>query len=171
MARTPQTEEQRECAFSSPTDGELECLKVLWAANKPLKLSEIREGIARNRSEVGLPPLALTTVSTNLRRALYKSLLEEMRRLPSGEVYKHRKTVFSAQRSSRTAYLPAHSPSEVFAQTFQAMIEAYPADQRQQAVLDVAKAAGMSQEFLAQLDALLKSAFQRTSMHGDDESL
>lgn len=143
-----------------PTTGELDCLAALWEAQEQgsdaLKLSEIKNRIATRREQFGEPPPALTTVSTYLRSAAAKRLLDEVRLLDDGSVMPitvaRSRGALSATRSPRTAYRPAFSPGAVFHRTFEAIIQAYPPGSRTEALADFARALGLSKE---KVDAIL----------------
>lgn len=152
-------------APQDPTTGELECLAVLWLAEeqgaRALRLSQIRKLIEDRRERFGEPSPALTTVSSYLRGAAAKRLLDEVRLMDDGSVkplsgVRSRGTL-SAARSPRTAYRPMFDPGEVFQRTFEAIIQAYPPSRRMEALIDFAKALGLPDEKIEAIRALVKS--------------
>lgn len=146
-----------------PTTGELDCLAVLWDAReqgtRALKLSQISDKITERRKHFGEPAPALTTVSTYLRSAAAKRLLDEVRLLDDGTVMPRSgarsRGALSATRSPRTAYSPAFEPGEVFQRTFEAIIQAYPPGRREEALRDFARAFKLSEEKIAEIQAIV----------------
>jgi len=160
-----------EAQPNSANSGELSILVTLWQAEVEaklkgeaveevaLKLSEIHARLAQQRRSRGEPELALTTVSTYLRSAVGKRLLEEVRRLQSGDIRMPARGTTAATRSPQTAYRPGPNvtPYQVFAATFQDIVAAYPegdpdaGDRRAQAIGDFARAAGIPEETVEEL--------------------
>jgi predicted transcriptional regulator len=147
-----------------PTPGELDCLAVLWEAREleqkdAMKLSEIHERVGKRRQEFGEPPPALTTVSTYLRSATSKRLLEEVRRDESGNttpmVAIRTRGALSSSRSPRTAYKVSHEPGVVLHRTMQAIIQAYPPGKRHQALGDFARAMGLPPKTVEEIKKLV----------------
>jgi hypothetical protein len=153
-----------------PSAGEMDVLAVLWEArendqkeNNPrggtLRLSEIHKQIEIRRQSFGEPPSALTTVSTYLRSATAKRLLKEVRTddlgRPAPVTAVRTRGAFSANRSPRTAYQVAHEPGVVFQSTMQAIIQAYPPGLRHQALVDFARAMGLPQRTIKEVEKLI----------------
>lgn len=145
----------------SPTGGEIDCLAVLWAAAEEgqpaLKLSEIHERVSRLRVSLGEATPALTTVSTHLRNASAKGLLTEVRLEPGGALMPRSQSRggLRSTRSPHNGYQATYPPSEVFAETFRAIAEAYPPEQRLKAVVDFAKSLDVDAKTLQAIDKLL----------------
>jgi hypothetical protein len=128
------------------TAGELDCLAVLWQAAEngitAMRLSQIRSEIIKKRQQMGEDAPALTTVSTYLRGALHKGLLEEVRL--NGDDIASPTSTHSARgalrgtRSPHTAYRARVGPTEVFRGTLQAIVEVYPHAKRLLLLADVA---------------------------------
>jgi hypothetical protein len=157
-------------APQDPSPGEMDVLAVLWEARErdlkegnpragTLKLADIHEQIKVRRQMFGEPPPALTTVSTYLRSATSKRLLRELRTdqegRPSPLTAIRTRGALSAARSPRTAYQVAHEPGIVFRSTMQAIIQAYPPGQRAQALVDFARAMGLPQKTLKEVEKLI----------------
>jgi len=149
-----------------PTPGELDCLAVMWEAREmehkeAMKLSEIHERVTKRRQEFGETPPALTTVSTYLRSATSKRLLEEVRTDESGHTSPfsaiRTRGALSSSRSPRTAYRVPHEPGVVLHRTMQAIIQAYPPGKRPQALADFAKAMGLPQKTIKEVEKLVGS--------------
>jgi hypothetical protein len=153
-----------------PSAGEMDVLAVLWEArekdlkeNNPragtLKLSEIHRLIGDRRGSFGEPPSALTTVSTYLRSATAKRLLKEVRTddlgRPSQMTGIRTRGALSSTRSPRTAYQVAHEPGVVFQSTMQAIIQSYPPGLRSQALVDFARAMGLPQKTVKEVEKLI----------------
>ena len=146
-----------------PTTGEIDCLAVLWDAREQgtlaLKLSQITERVTERRKHFGEPPPALTTVSTYLRSAAAKRLLDEVRLLDDGSIMPisgmRSRGALSATRSPRTAYRPVFGPGQVFQRTFEAIIQAYPPGRRGEALGDFAKALGLPKKTIEAIQALV----------------
>jgi hypothetical protein len=148
----------------------MDVLAVLWEArekdmreNSPragtLKLSDIHKQIELRRQSFGEPPPALTTVSTYLRSATAKRLLREVRTdeegRPAPVAAIRTRGALSATRSPRTAYQVAHEPGVVFQSTMRAIIQAYPTGLRHQALVDFARAMGLPQKLIKEVEKLV----------------
>ena len=153
-----------------PSAGEMDVLAVLWEArekdqkeNNPragtLKLSEIHKLIEQRRQSFGEPPSALTTVSTYLRSATAKRLLKEVRTDDSGRpapmAAVRTRGALSSTRSPRTAYQVAFEPGVVFRSTMQAIVQTYPLGLRHQALVDFARAMGLPQKTIKEVEKLI----------------
>jgi hypothetical protein len=153
-----------------PSAGEMDVLAVLWEArendakeNNPragtLKLSDIHKQIEVRRRSFGEPASALTTVSTYLRSATAKRLLKEVRTddlgRPAPMAAIRTRGALSSTRSPRTAYQVAHEPGVVFHSTMQAIIQAYPPGMRHQALVDFARAMGLPQKAVKEVEKLI----------------
>ncbi len=154
-----------------PSPGEMDVLAVLWEAREKdlqennaragtRKLSEIHQRIDVRRQSFGEPPAALTTVSTYLRSGTAKGLLREVRTddagKPAAMTAIRTRGALLAARSPRTAYQVAHEPGIVFQSTMQAIIQAYPPGQRHQALADFARAMGLSQRTIKEIEKLMQ---------------
>jgi hypothetical protein len=153
----------------------MDVLAVLWEArendakeNNPragtLKLSDIHKLIEVRRRSFGEPPSALTTVSTYLRSATSKRLLKEVRTddsgMPAPMPAVRTRGALSTSRSPRTAYQVAHEPGVVFQSTMQAIIQTYPPGLRHQALVDFAKAMGLPQKTIKEIEKLIQRSSQ-----------
>ena len=124
-----------------------------------MRLSELHRAIIRRRRSNSEPEPALTTVSTYLRSAVAKGLLQEVR------ISKDGKTVSKASKSDRgalalararspnTAYRAAMTPREVFHSTIKAIAAAYPSDERLALLADVASALEVPKQVQRQIDS------------------
>jgi hypothetical protein len=150
----------------------MDVLAVLWEvreadakADNPragtLKLADIYERIKIRRQAFAEPPPALTTVSTYLRSATAKRLLREVRTdaegRPAPMVAIRTRGALSATRSPRTAYQVKHEPGDVFQSTMQAIISAYPPGERHRALIDFARAMGLPQKTIKEVEKLVGS--------------
>jgi hypothetical protein len=127
--------------------GELDCLTVLWAEGGPLRVSEIHRKLLLRREQAGEAPPALTTISTYLRSLLDKGLLREVTLGGSGMAYASgTRGMIPTTRSPKTGYEVVHAPGAILKKTFRALAEAYPPDQRHQALIDFARALDLSED-------------------------
>jgi hypothetical protein len=130
--------------------GELDCLATLWEAHATgepaLKLSEIHDRIGKRRARTGEASPALTTVSSYLRTLLLKGFVKEViiedtaAGTPGAVRTRGVRGVLPPTRSPRTGYQAAQEPGAVLAQTFKTLADAYPPEQRLQALVDFARA-------------------------------
>jgi len=158
--------------MTPPNPGELDCLAVLWASRKKaLKLSEIHQLVGERRRRYGEAPAALTTVSSQLRGLVEKGLLLEvavredgkpMKAAPEEPIVRVRGAVRTrgsylapAKRSPLTGYRAACAPRLALEQIFRDLAEAYPSEDRCQAVIDMARTVAVSDATLMKLKALL----------------
>jgi hypothetical protein len=140
--------------------GELDCLVVLWQEAElgveALRLSEILELISKRRSLDGEPEPALTTVSTYLRSAVAKGLLEEVRLDHAGKLTRLKadssRGVLSKTRSPNTAHRAAVSASDAFRQTLLAITKSYPEKERLTLLVDIAQVLGVPASVTSQLN-------------------
>lgn len=148
-----------------PTSGELDCLAVLWEAEdqgqRALRLSEIHGRLGARREELGEAPPALTTVSTYVRSMVTKGLLNEVVLTNSGRPVEAprirvRGMLTPKTRSPHNAYQAAFDPGRVLAQTFRALVSSYPPGRRHQALLDFARALGVSTRTVRKLEELVR---------------
>jgi hypothetical protein len=128
--------------------GELDCMTALWSQKQPLRASDILGLITERRERTGEAPPAPTTVSTYMRSLLAKGLVREvtMGRRTEGEpkrVYaRGTRGMIPSLRSPKTGYEPTTDrPGEVLQKTYCALADAYPLEQRWQAVADFSGAA------------------------------
>jgi hypothetical protein len=153
-----------------PSAGEMDVLAVLWEArendekeNNPragtLRLSEIHKLVDLRRQSFGEPPSALTTVSTYLRSATAKRLLREVRTDDLGRPAQvpaiRTRGALGSARSPRTAYQVVHEPGVVCRSTMQAIFQAYPPGLRNQALVDFARAMGLPQRTIKEVEKLM----------------
>jgi hypothetical protein len=147
-----------------PSPGELDCLAVMWEAREmeqkeAMKLSEIHERVAKRRREFGETSPALTTVSTYLRSATSKRLLQEVRTDESGNASPftplRTRGALSSSRSPRTAYRVPHEPGAVLYRTMQAIIQAYPPGKRLGALADFARAMELPARTIREIEKLM----------------
>jgi hypothetical protein len=105
-----------------------------------LKLAQVHDRIGKKRAAFDQPPPALTTVSTTLRNAVAKGLLREVRITPQGVqpfVRGALRTCLISPRSApKVAYQAAYTASEVMAQMFRDLANAYPPEHKYQAFVD-----------------------------------
>jgi predicted transcriptional regulator len=161
---------ERDDSPQDPSPGEMDVLAVLWDVrqndlkeNNPragtLRLSDVYERVKKRREAFGEPASALTTVSTYLRSATAKRLLKELRTdtegRPSPMVAVRTRGALSSTRSPRTAYQVIHDPGVVFQNTMRAIIQTYPTDQQHQALVDFARAMGLSQKLIKEVEKLV----------------
>jgi len=149
---------------SAPNAGELDVLGVLWrearAGNAPLQLAEIHRRVCRRRQTYAEPEPALTTVSTHLRNLLAKGLIEELAatRAPVAPAPVRTRGGYRPQtRSPLTSYRALYPPGQVLFTTFYGLAEAYPPDQRLDALLDFARALGLPDATLGRLHTLIQA--------------
>jgi hypothetical protein len=146
---------------------------VFWASAEPaLKLAEIHRLVGERRQRYGEAPPALTTVSSQLRGLVEKGHLIEVTLREDGEVVaassdlpvvrvrgavRTRGSYLApAKRSPLTGYRVACEPGQAMEQIFRDLAEAYPAGQRQQALLDFARSLDFPEKMLKKLEKLLR---------------
>jgi predicted transcriptional regulator len=146
----------------TPTGAELEVLSILWAlrpGEMALKLARVHERIGKKRAAFDQPPPALTTVSTTLRNAVAKGLLREVRITPEGVQpfvrTAARSSLISPRAAPKVAYQAAYTASEVMAQMYRDLANAYPPEQRYQAIVDMAEALALPADTIAKIKKLL----------------
>ena len=142
------------------TAGELDCLTVLWQGKEDgiqaMQLGQIRERITDKRKMNGESTPAVTTVSTYLRNALHKGLIEEVRLDKNGAVSElpsngaHR-GVLRGVRSPNTAYRAAANPQDVFGDTLLAIADAYPLKERLLLLVHVAEALSVPKRVVSEI--------------------
>src|SRR6266545_2366939 len=145
---------------------ELDILAALWAAQAEgvpaLKLAEIHRRINERRAAMGQAPIQPTTVSTYLRSMSERKLLKQVTVEDAGPEGQRQtftsdvRGLIPTSRSPKTGYEAAHTPAVVLERTFQALADAYPADKRLQALVDFARALGLPQETVDDLDKWLR---------------
>lgn len=147
-----------------PNPGELDVLGVLWAerrgSDSPLQLSEIHRRVCERRRAFGEVGPALSTVSGHLQRLADKDLIETTARAstsPLAPPVRVRGGYTPPSRSPLTSYRAKHTPGEVLHKEFVGLIAAYPADDRFDALLDMAKALDLPDELLLELRRLLEA--------------
>jgi len=160
-------------APATPTPSELDCLAVLWKARTDegetaLRLSQVHERVAKRRAENGEPEPKLTTVSTQLRSLVHKSLLNEVVLVRSAEKepavqgqaapIRTRGALRPLCRSPLTGYEPAHEPGEVLRETFRTLVSAYPESKKTDALVDFARALELPEKTVEELQKLLSNA-------------
>lgn len=147
-------------SFTPPSTSELDCLSVLWrgtaapGSSRAMRVSEIHRDVCERRRQHGETEPTLVTISTQIRSLLQKNLVRCVV-APSGkqdttarEVNVRTRGMLSpAPRSPLTAYQYALAPGEVLQTTFRAIVEAYPDDERPQALADFAQALATTQVF------------------------
>jgi predicted transcriptional regulator len=146
----------------TPTGAELEALSILWAlqpGEMALKLAQVHDRIGKKRAAFDQPPPALTTVSTTLRNAVSKGLLQEVKITPEGVQpfvrSASRTSLISPRSAPKVAYQAAYTASAVMAQMFRDLANAYPLAQKYQAIVDMAEALGLPAETIAKIKKLL----------------
>ena len=106
-----------------------------------MRLSDVRKRICVARAAAGESEPAVTTVSTYLRSAFHKGLVEEVRVNEAGEVEangQRGRGALRTVRSPKTAYRAAVQPRDVFADTLHAIAQCYPKNQKLDLLVDVA---------------------------------
>ena len=147
----------------TPNAGELDALAVLWEETagdgRPLQLSEIYRRVCERRRAFEETEPALTTVSTHLRALTRKALACEVGidKESQPQVSASSRGAYSPPtRSPHTGYYATRAPSDVLFSTLRGLVLAYPANGRHQAVIDFARAAGISQAAIASIAKVLK---------------
>ncbi len=122
-----------------------------------MRLSELHRAIIHRRRGNSEPEPALTTVSTYLRNAVAKGLLQEVRISKDGKTVskanKSDRGALAPTRSPNTAYRAAMTPREVFHSTITAIAAAYPSDKRLGLLADVASALEVPKQVQRQIDS------------------
>ena len=154
-------------ASETVSAGELDCLAVLWWAydegQVALKLSDIHERVARRREELGEAPPQRSTISTYLRTLLNKQMLNEVMvgDTPGSQSPQIRtrgaRGILPPTRSPYTGYQVAREPGEVLEQTYRTLANVYPPRSRGCALVDFARALGLPDKIISQIEELTKS--------------
>jgi hypothetical protein len=140
-------------ALEAPNAGELDVLNVLWREqlgdNQALQLSEIHRRVCERRRQFGEPEPALTTTSSQLKSLSEKTLIGTgASSAPPRPAVRTRGGYTPSSRASASSYRALHGPGAVLLTTFRGLAAAYPEEQRLDALLDFARALGVSDECL-----------------------
>lgn len=141
----------------APNAAELSTLQVLWENSgdmRPMRLAEIHRRVCEIRRTNGEHEPAATTISTHLRSLLSKDLIEECGP-KTNHPTKRRSLLSVATRSPNTSYIVKVTPKAAMWSTFQALVAAYPCDQRMDAVSDFCEAAGVGTDVVQEIRKLL----------------
>jgi hypothetical protein len=157
----------------APGAGELDVLGVFWAEQpgeqRSLQLSEVYRKVCERRRQFGEAEPALSTVSTHLRKLVAKGLLEESstsRPVARDQPIRFRGGYTPPTRSPFTSYRVRYRPGEVLGTTFQGLAAAYPPAQRLEALIDFARALGVSGRLLDGLGRLVAEEGARDAAPG-----
>jgi len=146
-------------ALEAPNAGELDVLNVLWheqlGDDRPLQLSEIHRRVCERRRLFGEPEPALTTTSSQLRSLSEKKLIGTESAATPRPAVRTRGGYTPPSRTSAGSYRALHGPGAVLLTTFRGLAAAYPKKQRLDVLLDFARALGVSQECLRELQAVV----------------
>jgi hypothetical protein len=146
-------------ALEAPSAGELDVLSVLWREqlgdNHLLQLSEIHRRVCERRRQFGEPEPALTTTSSQLRALADKKLIGTGTPAADRPPVRTRGGYTPPSRASAASYRALHGPGEVLFTTFRGLAAAYPQEQRLDALLDFARALGVSEECLRGLQEVV----------------
>jgi hypothetical protein len=149
-------------ALEAPSAGELDVLSVLWheqlGDNQLLQLSEIHRRVCERRRQFGEPEPALTTTSGQLRSLSDKKLIGPGATQGSGTPRPPLRTrggYTPPSRASAASYRALHGPGEVLFTTFRGLAAAYPEEKRLDALLDFARALGVSDACLRGLQEVV----------------
>jgi hypothetical protein len=144
-------------ALEPPNAGELDVLNVLWeeqlGENQALQLSEIHRRVCERRREFGEPEPALTTTSSQLKSLSQKQLIGAAAPGPAPRpaAVRTRGGYTPQSRGSASSYRALHRPGDVLLTTFRGLAAAYPEEKRLDALLDFARALGVSEACLREL--------------------
>ncbi len=137
--------------------GEIDCLAALWEAKaegrSALQLKEIHRRIADRRRRSREAELAPTTVSTHLRTLVAKKLITPVvLQGPASSA----QSMLPPTRSPRTAYRANQEAGQVLKRHFKRLADAYPAPQRLDALADIARAFGLPEEMVSEIEKLAR---------------
>jgi hypothetical protein len=148
-------------ALEAPSAGELDVLQVLWSErlgeDQALGLSEIHRRVCERRRQMGEPEPALTTTSSQLKSLSEKKLIGAGTQgsAPRPAV-RTRGSYTPPSRPGASSYRALHEPGEVLFTSFRGLAAAYPEAKRLDALLDFARALGVSEECLRGLQEVVE---------------
>jgi hypothetical protein len=147
-------------ALEAPSAGELDVLNVLWSEQlgegQTLQLSEIHRRVCERRRQFGEAEPALTTTSSQLKSLSEKNLIGAGTPPASPRpAVRTRGGYTPPSRPPASNYRALHGPGDVLLTSFRGLAAAYPEEQRLDALLDFARALGVSEECLRGLQGVV----------------